>query len=396
MSVNVKSQLEVLSRGVAELISWQELQSKLAEGRPLRVKLGVDPTTADLHLGHTVVLEKLRQFQELGHQIIFLLGDYTAQVGDPSGWTKTRPALSETQVKENSKTYLDQAYKILDRKATEVRKNSEWLGRISSRDLLTLTRHYNVARMLEREDFRKRYGEGQQITIQEFIYPLLQGYDSVVLKADVELGGLDQKFNLVVARDVQRAYGREPEVICMMPLLVGVDGQKKMSKSYGNQIGVTEPPPQMFGKLMSVSDEMMWHYYELLSRCDEGEVKARREGHPKEAKKKLALEIVTRFWGREAANEASDEFEKIFAKKECPERMEEKRIKGCGDKISLVDLLAECNLAPSKSEARRLIRQGAISVDGVKNKVVDTSLAGGKDYVVQVGKRHFLKVSLLS
>ena len=283
--MDAKKQIEILSRGVAELLSPQELETKLKRGKPLKVKLGFDPTIADLHLGHTVVMQKLKQFQDLGHQIIFLIGDYTAQIGDPSGQVKTRPVLTPKQVAQNAKTYLDQAFKILDKKKTKVRKNSEWLGKMKSIEMVQLTGHYNVARMEERDDFKKRLESGSQITIQEFIYPLLQGYDSVALEADVELGGSDQKFNLAVARDIQRAYGQEPEVILTMPLLIGTDGAKKMSKSFGNYIGIIEAPREIFGKIMSLTDDLMFHYYELLTDENLSEVKAK---HPKTAKVELA------------------------------------------------------------------------------------------------------------
>ncbi|OGQ05291.1 MAG: tyrosine--tRNA ligase [Deltaproteobacteria bacterium RIFCSPLOWO2_01_44_7] len=385
---SVNEQIEVLSRGAAELISPQELTAKLKKGKPLRVKAGFDPTIADLHLGHTVVMQKLKQFQDLGHQVIFLIGDYTALVGDPSGQIKTRPTLTKKEVEQNAKTYLSQAFKILDKKKIEVRRNSEWLGKMKQDDTVALAAKYNVARMLERDDFKKRHGEGSQITILEFLYPLMQGYDSVVLKADVELGGNDQKFNLAVARDIQRAYGQEPEVILTLPLLVGTDGQKKMSKSYGNYIGITESPKEIFGKILSLTDELMWHYYELLTQENLGELK---KIHPKEAKVKLAKELVTRFYSEKEAAKAAEEFEKVFAKKEKPSDIEEKILKKKGE-IPLVEILVESGLTTSKSEARRLIQQGGVKLDETRVEDLDKKIEATGVRLLQVGKRKFLKV----
>lgn len=387
--MDAKEQIRVLSRGLVEFLTPQELEAKLGKKKRLTVKLGFDPTIADLHLGHTVVLQKLKQFQELGHQVVFLIGDFTAQIGDPSGQVKTRPALSAAEVKQNAKTYLDQAFKILDKKKTLIRKNSEWLAKMKSSDLVALTGHYNVARMLEREDFKKRYQEGGQITVREFLYPLLQGYDSVALKADVELGGSDQKFNLVVARDIQRAYGQEPEVIVTTPLLVGTDGQKKMSKSYGNYIGITESPKEMFGKIMSLSDDLMWHYYELLTDAD---LVAMKKIHPKEAKMKLGMELVARFHSKEAAKKACTEFENIFAKKERPETIPEKTLLNCGKEISIIEVLARAGLTASKGEARRLIAQGGVQINEERVGDVEGRLSTEKSYLIQVGKRRFLQV----
>lgn len=381
--------VEILARGAAELLTSAELTAKLKKGKPLRVKLGLDPTIADLHLGHTVVLQKLKQFQDLGHNVIFLIGDYTAQIGDPSGQVKTRPRLTEKEVAKHSKTYLDQAFKILDKKKTEVRRNSEWLGEARLMEGLDLAGHYNVARMMEREDFKKRLREGGQVTIQEFLYPLLQGYDSVALKADVELGGSDQKFNLAVARDIQRAYGQEPEVILTMPLLVGTDGTKKMSKSYGNYIGITEPPKEIFGKIMSLSDELMLHYYELLTEENLPAIKAM---HPKEAKIGLGKILVGRFYSEKEANQAAAEFDSVFAKKEKPSEINKLELKAGGDGLKLVEVLATSGLAPSKTEARRLIGQNAVRLDEERVGDVETTLAKGKNYLLQVGKRKFLKV----
>ncbi|MDO8526140.1 MAG: tyrosine--tRNA ligase [Deltaproteobacteria bacterium] len=386
-----KQQVETLSRGLVELISTKELETKLKRGKPLRVKLGFDPTIADLHLGHTVVLQKLKQFQDLGHQVIFLIGDYTAMVGDPAGQSKTRPMLTKEAVEENAKTYLDQAFKILDRKKTEIRHNSEWIGKMQPIEIIQLAGHYNLGRMLERDDFKKRHQEGNQITIQEFMYPLFQGFDSVALKADVELGGNDQKFNLAVARDIQRAYGQEPEVILTLPLLVGTDGVKKMSKSYGNYIGISEPPKEIFGKILSLTDDLMWHYYEVLT--DE-HLDVVKKMHPKEAKVKLAKMMVARFYSEKEALNEEAEFEKVFGQKSKPSEIESVEIKIVSKEVSLTEVMVTAKLASSKGEARRLIEQGGVKVDDQKVESVEMKLSAGKEYLLQVGKRKFLKVSL--
>ena len=373
-------------KGTVDFISEAELSAKLQKKKVLRVKLGFDPTVSDLHLGHTVVMQKLRQFQEAGHQIIFLIGDYTAQIGDPSGRDKTRPTLTEKEVTANAKTYLAQAFKILDKKKTEVRRNSEWMKKQTAMNLVALAGEYNVARMLERDDFRNRFQEGQQITIREFLYPLIQGYDSVALKADVELGGQDQKFNLAVARDVQRAYGQEPEVIITVPLLIGTDGQKKMSKSYGNYIGVTESPKEMFGKIMGLTDELMWHYYELLTDV---EVAVAKQQHPKAAKINLAKILVERFHSKIFAEQAAEEFEKIFSKGEKPVDIEEVVLPS---RLRLIDLLVSQGLASSKSDARRLIQQGGVRLDDQKVSDSEMILSSSKPCLLQVGKRRFLRI----
>ena len=391
MRLDPKKQIEILSRGVSELLNPAELEAKLKRGKPLRVKLGFDPTIADLHLGHTVVMQKLKQFQDLGHQVIFLIGDYTARIGDPSGQVKTRPVLTEKQVKENAKTYLDQAFKILNKKKTLVKKNSEWLGKMKPMEIIRLAGHYNVARMEERDDFKKRLESGSQITIQEFIYPLLQGFDSVALKADVELGGNDQKFNLAVARDIQRAYSQEPEVILTMPLLLGTDGEKKMSKSYGNTIGIAEAPQEIFGKIMSVPDLLMYHYYELLT--DENLLKIKSQ-HPKEAKVALAKKIVERFYSEKEALRAAQEFENIFARREKPSAIEAFKMVVASGEASLVDVLTASGLASSKTQARQLISQNAVRLDDERISDVEKKLTKGRSYLLQVGKRRFLKVTL--
>lgn len=388
--MNPKEQVAVLSRGAVELITPEELENKIAKKKKLTVKLGFDPTMADLHLGHTVVMQKLKQFQDLGHQVVFLIGDFTAQIGDPSGRDKTRPSLTAKEVEKNAKTYLDQAFKILDKRKTKVCRNSEWYKKGTFLDCVALGGYYNIARMLERDDFKKRFQEGSQITVQEFLYPLIQGYDSVVLKADVEIGGQDQKFNLAVARDVQRSYEVAPEVFLTMPLLVGTDGVKKMSKSYGNTIGITESPKEMFGKIMSLSDELMIHYYELLTDEDLVAVKAI---HPKEAKIRLGKIIVSRFHDAKKADAAAAEFEKIFAGGGKPDKIPVFRKEGIAE-IPLIEILAEGGLVASKGEARRMIQQGGVKLGDAKVGDIGLLLRGGESYLVQVGKRKFLRVVL--
>ena len=384
-----KQQIEKLSRGAVELISTPELEAKLKKGKPLRVKAGFDPTSADLHLGHTVLMQKLKQFQDLGHQVIFLIGDYTAQIGDPSGQSKTRPTLTDQQVKTNAKTYLDQAFKILDKNKTEVRKNSEWLSKMSSMDLVQLGSKQTVARMMERQDFKERLRSGADLSIYEFYYPLLQAYDSVALKADVELGGMDQKFNLLLGRQIQTRSEQEPQVVLLMPLLLGTDGVKKMSKSYGNTIGISEPPKEIFGKIMSITDELMEHYYELLTEENLDEIK---KLHPKEAKVRLAKILVSRFYSEKEADEVALEFEKVFAQKSKPTDIEEKIIKKTGSEMSVVEILLTSGLVSSKGEARRLIEQGGVRVDDQRVESIDTTLTTSGSYLIQLGKRRFLKV----
>ncbi|RMH02320.1 MAG: tyrosine--tRNA ligase, partial [Aquificota bacterium] len=315
-----EEQLRLIKKGTVEIVEEEELLKKLKEGRPLRVKAGFDPTAPDLHLGHTVLLQKLRLFQQLGHEVYFVIGDFTAMIGDPTGRSETRPPLSREQVLENAKTYEHQVFKVLDPQKTNIVFNSTWLSQLGTEGIIRLSAQYTVARMLERDDFSKRFKEGIPIYIHEFIYPLLQGYDSVFLRADVELGGTDQKFNLLVGRDLQRAYGQEPQVCITLPLLVGLDGVRKMSKSYGNYVGINEEPEQIFGKLMSISDELMWDYYTLLTDHTEEEIERfKKELHPMEAKKQLAYQIVARFHGEEEAKRAKDFFERTFSQREFPE-----------------------------------------------------------------------------
>ncbi|MEZ0324153.1 MAG: tyrosine--tRNA ligase [Hydrogenothermaceae bacterium] len=397
-----EKQLEIIKKGVLEIIDEEELLEKLKEGRPLIVKAGFDPTAPDLHLGHTVLLQKLRTFQLLGHTVYFIIGDFTAMIGDPSGRDKTRPPLTREQVIENAKTYKEQVFKVLDPEKTVIVFNSEWLGSMTAEDIIKLTAKYTVARMLERDDFKKRFRENIPISIHEFMYPLLQAYDSVAIKADVELGGSDQRFNLLIGRDIQREYGIEkPQVAILLPLLVGTDGVKKMSKSYGNYIGITESPEDMFGKVMSISDELMWSYWELLTDLTLQEIeklkKDAEEGkvHPMEVKKQLAMYIVDRFHGKEAAVVAREHFEKVFSKKEIPEDIPQISISSLNltsDRVELFELLYILNLAPTKSEAKRLIKQGGVKINGEKVEDFQKEILLDKEYIIQVGKRKFVKL----
>ena len=389
--------LAELRRGTEEIVREEELLERLRAGRPLRVKAGFDPTAPDLHLGHTVLLNKLRRFQDLGHEAIFLIGDFTAMIGDPSGRSATRPPLTRDEVIENARTYEEQIYKILDPERTLVMFNSSWMGEMDAAGLIRLAARWTVARMLERDDFARRYAEGRPIAIHEFLYPLIQGYDSVALKADVELGGTDQKFNLLVGRELQRDYGQPPQVIMTLPILEGLDGVQKMSKSLGNYVGITEPPEEQFGKLMSISDTLMWRYYELLSFRPAAEIERLRrevaEGrNPMEAKFELAEELVGRFHGAEAARRAKEAFIARFRRHELPEDLPETTVAAPGGRIRLANLLKEAGLVPSTSEALRMIRQGAVRIDG--ERVSDTALeigAGGA-HIYQVGKRRFARV----
>jgi len=398
-NATVEEQLKVITRGAVELVSEEELISKLKKGRPLRVKAGFDPTAPDLHLGHTVVMQKLRQFQELGHQVVFLIGDFTSRIGDPSGRSTARPPLSEEEIAANLRTYIEQAGKILDSERIELVYNSKWLGTMSFIDVVKLAQNYTVARMMEREDFRTRFQAGDPLGVHEFLYPLMQGYDSVAIEADVELGGTDQIFNLLVGRDLQRAYGQEPQVVITMPLLVGTDGVQKMSKSYGNYVGITDSPREMFGKLMSISDDLMWTYYELLSDLSAEEIEELKEElvigklHPKIAKENLAMEMIERFHSEKGAKDARDEFERVFAKKGRPDDIEEKKIDAEGDVVPLVDVIVEAGLCSSKSEARRMIEQRAVEVDEQRVSDTKAELSTGKRVLIKVGKRRFAKIS---
>jgi tyrosyl-tRNA synthetase len=432
----VEEQLALIKQGCQEIIREEELKARLerarATGKPLRVKAGFDPTAPDLHLGHTVLIQKLKHFQDLGHQVIFLIGDFTGLIGDPSGKSETRPPLTEEEVKANAETYERQIFKVLDPAKTVIDFNSRWMKSMSAQDLIRLAARHTVARMLEREDFHQRYVSQSAIAIHEFLYPLIQAYDSVALQADVELGGTDQKFNLLLGREIQREYGQEPQVVITLPLLEGLDGVQKMSKSLGNYVGIDEPPGEMFGKLMSISDDLMLRYYELLSdlgpeaRAKLKEDLARGVRHPRDAKEELAKELVARYHGLAAAEQAAKEFTLIFREKGLPEKIEEYVYEGSGalklegtsealvikpleegkkevtvlsgkeekPRLNLLaNILKESGLTSSTSEARRLIKQGAVKVDGEKVIEVEKELPPGV-YLLQVGKRRFKKVRL--
>ena len=387
-----------LMRGCDEILPQEELEKKLLKGIPLKIKAGFDPTAPDLHLGHTVLLNKLRQFQQLGHEVFFLIGDFTAMIGDPTGKNVTRMPLSKEAVIENAKTYQEQVFKILDPEKTNVVFNSQWLGNFNAVDLIRLAATHTVARMLERDDFNKRYNNGQPIAIHEFLYPLLQGYDSVALKADVELGGTDQKFNLLMGRELQKHYGLEPQIVMMLPLIEGLDGVKKMSKSLGNYIGINESPDSIFGKIMSLSDDLMWRYIDLLSFKTLAEIKqlkrAVTEGaNPRDIKMEFGKEIVARFHTLSAAEGAYQGFIERFQKKIIPDHIEEFGIVS-STPYSLVQALKQVGLTSSTSEAMRLIKQGAVKIDNEKISDSGLTLAVGKAYIIQVGKRRIAKIEL--
>jgi len=394
-----EEQLEQIRRGSEEIISEEELLKKLQKsyetGTPLRIKAGFDPTAPDLHLGHTVLIQKLKHFQELGHQVIFLIGDFTGMIGDPTGKNETRKALTKEDVLANAETYKEQVFKILDPEKTEVAFNSTWMEKMDSSDMIKLASQYTVARMLERDDFSKRYKENRPISIHEFLYPLVQGYDSVALKSDVELGGTDQKFNLLVGRDLQRHDAQAPQVALTMPILEGLDGVQKMSKSLNNYIGINETPQDMFGKVMSVSDELMFRYYLLLSDKSLQELDALKKSvadgqkHPMDAKKELAMEIVARFHTEQAAIDAREGFEQIFSKRENPDDMPEHAMEA-SEKL-LETIVKGLKFLPSNSEARRLAKQGGIYIDGEKTENIDQTLQPG-EYILKVGKRKFAKL----
>jgi len=398
---SVAEQLAELRRGAEEILIESELAERLAEGRPLRVKAGFDPTAPDLHLGHTVLLNKMRRFQDFGHEVIFLIGDFTGMIGDPSGKSATRPPLTREEVEANAKTYAEQVYKILDPQRTRLEMNSRWMSKMDAAGLIELAAKYTVARMLERDDFKKRYESGRPISIHEFLYPLVQGYDSVALNADVELGGTDQKFNLLVGRHLQQAYGQKPQVVLTMPLLEGLDGVNKMSKSLGNYVGITDPPDEMFGKLMSISDELMWRYFDLLSFRSVGEIERLRtevrEGrNPRDVKVLLAKEIVERFHGAESAERAHRRFEEIHRNRAVPDDLVLEKIVIDGAELGIAHVLKRAGLASSTSEAIRLIDQGAVRFDG--ERVGDRALAvrAGEPHLYQVGKRRFARIELVS
>ncbi len=393
----VDEHVAVIRRGAVDVISEDELRERLASGRPLRVKAGFDPTAADLHLGHTVLLQKLRQIQKLGHRVIFLIGDFTARIGDPTGRSDTRPVLSEEQIEANAATYCEQVFRLLDPATVEVRRNTEWMEAMSAADLMRLAGEHTLARMLERDDFQNRYRAQRPISMHEFLYPMIQGYDSVVLDADLELGGTDQKFNLLVGRDLQRARGRRPQVVVTMPLLEGLDGVQKMSKSLGNAVGITDAPEEIFGALMSISDELMLRYYELLSDVDAEGFDAVRTAsvHPMEAKKSLAAEMVGRFHGAAAAEAARAEFERRFQKRELPSEIPDASVARDGGSVWICRLLNEAGLVASNGEARRMIAQGAVKLDGERVSDVGLQVSGQAPVVVQVGKRRVARVTFV-
>jgi len=396
---SVQESLAIINRGCEELIVGQEMADKLATGRPLRVKAGFDPTAPDLHLGHTVLINKMRQFQDLGHQVIFLIGDFTGMIGDPTGKNTTRPPLSREQIAENARTYKAQVFKILDPQKTEVAFNSTWFDRMNAADLIRLAARHTVARMLERDDFGKRYRGNQPIAIHEFLYPLVQGYDSVALRADIELGGTDQKFNLLVGRELQKDYDQSPQCILTMPLLEGLDGVNKMSKSLGNYVGINEPPEQIFGKLMSISDELMWRYIELLSFepmsvIDKWKAEVAAGRNPRDIKVAFAKEIVARFHDPAAAQHALANFEARFKQGEMPEDMPEHSVEAI-KMYTVPQILKHVGLTASTSEAMRMIEQGGVRLDGEKVSEKGLVLSKGQEVVLQVGKRKFARVKLI-
>jgi tyrosyl-tRNA synthetase len=392
-----------IKRGTVEVLLEQDLMRKLERGRPLRVKAGFDPTAPDLHLGHTVLLGKMRQFQELGHEALFLIGDFTGMIGDPTGKSATRKPLTRDEVIENARTYEQQIYKVLDPERTLVMFNSSWMSDMRAADLIQLAARHTVARMLERDDFSKRYAAGQPIAIHEFLYPLIQGYDSVAMRADVELGGTDQKFNLLVGRQLQESFGQEPQVVITMPILEGLDGVQKMSKSLGNYVGVDEPPREMFGKLMSISDTLMWRYYELLSLETSGEelermraLAERGEVNPKDYKVRLAMEVVARFHSASAARAALEDFDRRFRQGALPEDMPDLTVAAPGGQVLIGNLLKEAGLTASTGEALRMIQQGAVRIDGERIEDTKLALAPGTTHVYQVGKRRFARVAVVA
>ncbi|WP_026687949.1 tyrosine--tRNA ligase [Azovibrio restrictus] len=397
---DLDNSLRLIKRGCDELLVESELVEKLKTGRPLRVKAGFDPTAPDLHLGHTVLINKLRHFQELGHQVVFLIGDFTGMIGDPSGKNVTRPPLSREQVLENARTYKEQVFKILDPGKTEVAFNSTWFETLGASGMIRLAAQHTVARMLERDDFSKRYGNGQPIAIHEFLYPLCQGYDSVALKADVELGGTDQKFNLLVGRELQKHYGQSPQCVLTVPLLEGLDGVNKMSKSLGNYVGIYEAPQEIFGKLMSVSDTLMWRYFDLLSFRSEGEIAAFKRdvengANPRDVKVALAQEIVARFHGAQAAEAALADFEARFRQGAIPDEMPEFVLQSeTAEGLSVLQVLKQAGLTASTSEAIRMIAQGGVKADGEKVSDKGLLLPVGATVVLQVGKRKFARISV--
>jgi tyrosyl-tRNA synthetase len=394
----MEDNLNLIKRGIDELLTEKELLSKLKSKKQLIVKAGFDPTAPDLHLGHTVLINKLRHFQDLGHKVIFLIGDFTGMIGDPTGKDKTRPPLDKTTIEENAKTYKKQVFKILDPKLTEVRFNSEWNNKLGAEGIIKLASKYNLARMLERDDFNKRYKSNQSIAVHEFLYPLIQAYDSMVLEADIELGGTDQKFNLLVGREIQRSYGKEPQVVLTVPILEGTDGVNKMSKSLNNYVGIEESPQDMFGKIMSISDELMWRWFDLLSFKTIVEIQNLKDEqaagkNPRDIKVALAKEIISRFHDSKSADEAEENFINQFQKRNTPDDIEELSLDWREDSIPLPNLLKEAGMIKSTSEAIRMIKQGAVRIN--EEKITDTKflISKGETAIYQVGKRRFKKIS---
>lgn len=398
--MSIESALNQLKRGCDEILLEEDLKARLASNKPLRIKAGFDPTAPDLHLGHTVLINKLRQFQDLGHEVLFLIGDFTGMIGDPTGKSVTRPPLTRDDVIENAKSYEEQIFKILDPSKTLVLFNSSWMGEMQASDLIKLASRSTVARMLERDDFSKRYASGQGISIHEFLYPLIQGYDSVAMKADVELGGTDQKFNLLMGRDLQKQYGQQPQVVMTMPILEGLDGAQKMSKSLGNYIGINEPADEMFGKIMSVSDELMWRYFELLSFRPLAEIEAFKKDiaagkNPRDIKFLLGEEIVGRFHSEAEATQARENFIARFQKGQVPDDMPDISLPAKGASLRITNLLKDAGLTKTTSDAMRMIKQGAVRIDGERLADNAIEIATGSTHVIQVGKRRFARVSVI-
>ncbi len=396
---SVTESMQIIKRGTEEILLEEGLIKRLERGKPLKIKAGFDPTAPDLHLGHTVLINKLRQFQDLGHEVMFLIGDFTAMIGDPTGKSSTRPPLTREEVLENAKTYEHQVFKILDAEKTTVFFNSSWMGEMSAADMIQLSAKHTVARMLERDDFSKRYKGGQSISVHEFLYPLVQGYDSVAMQADVELGGTDQKFNLLVGRQLQESYGQEPQVCLTMPILEGLDGVQKMSKSLGNYIGITDAPDDMFGKLMSISDELMWRYFELLSFRSMDEINAFQQqvnegANPRDIKFLLAEELITRFHDSASAIKARESFIARFQKGAMPDDMPEVTLEAGAEGMPIANLLKEAGLVNSTSDAMRMIKQGAVKIDGERVEDRGLVVEQGTTHIYQVGKRRFARVTL--
>jgi len=390
----VEQAIQTIRRGADELIVEEELAKKLGSGRKLRIKLGLDPTAPDLHLGHTVVINKLRDFQQLGHQVQFLIGDFTGMIGDPTGKNQTRPPLTREEIEKNAKTYREQVFKILDPEKTQILFNSEWSDKLGAEGIIRLAARYTVSQLLERDDFSRRFSQERPIALHELLYPLMQGYDSVAMKADVELGGTDQKFNLLVGRELQKQFGQEPQCILTMPLLEGLDGKEKMSKSLGNYVGIAEAPQEIFGKLMSISDELMWRYIELLSFESPATIQQWKKDHPRDVKVRFAREIVARFHSPAAAQRAEADFSSRFREGEMPDEMPEVTVQAPAGGILIAQLLKQAGLTPSTSEAARMIEQGGVKLDGERVSDKGLKIPAGRTVVAQVGKRKWAKITV--